>query len=172
MTRSEGRYFKASMDPTAKVTTVLITVLFVWIAAIQYTVIRKVTDDMLTPFMVLSMLLLVYGLSYAFRVKGYVITAAELLVLRPLGTKHFQLQNIRSAEALVRSDLSWSIRTFGVGGLFGYYGKFFNSRFRSMTWYLTRRDATVLLYLDNGKKIVLSPDDPQEFMDALMPAPY
>jgi hypothetical protein len=172
MTRNDGRYFRASMDTTALVTTVLITALFVWVAAIQYSVIRHAGHSILSPLIGIIVLGLVYGFSFCIRVNGYLVTADEIIVLRPLGKKQIPIQNIRSAEPLVRRDLTWSIRTFGVGGLFGYYGKFYNSRLGSMTWYLTRRDATVLLRLDNGKKIVLSPDDPQEFINVLVPDHY
>lgn len=58
-----------------------------------------------------------------------------------------------------RDDLKWSIRTFGNGGVFGYYGKFFNNSFGSMTWFATRRENFVMLILKDGRKIVVTPDD-------------
>ena len=58
-------------------------------------------------------------------------------------------------------------RTFGVGGLYGYYGKFYNRTFGSMTWYATRRDKLVLVKFQNKKKIILTPDEPVALIAAL-----
>ena len=57
-----------------------------------------------------------------------------------------------------------SIRVFGVGGLFGYFGLFRNSRYGTMIWYATRRDQFVVIERSNGKTIVLTPDDPNLFV--------
>lgn len=69
-----------------------------------------------------------------------------------------------SAEVLEKDALYWSIRTFGVGGLFGYFGKFANAKLGNMTWYATRRDKTVLIKTAGNKKIILTPDDPNQFV--------
>jgi hypothetical protein len=167
MIGSGGRYFKASMDATAKVTTVLITVLFVWVATIPYTVAREAVTGQLAANLMLLMILLIYAISYLLRIKGYLVSNEQLLILRPLGKKQISLASIRSSVVLSRRDLFWSLRTFGVGGLFGYYGKFFNRKFGAMTWYITRRDTTVLLYLDDGRKILVSPDDWAEFQSLI-----
>ena len=53
---------------------------------------------------------------------------------------------------------------FGVGGLFGYYGNFVNSTLGSMTWYATRRDKAVLITTLENKKIIVTPDSPEEFV--------
>lgn len=47
---------------------------------------------------------------------------------------------IASLELLDKEKVAGSIRTFGVSGLFGYYGKFANTNIGSMTWYATRRN--------------------------------
>jgi hypothetical protein len=56
------------------------------------------------------------------------------------------------------------MRTFGNGGLFGYTGKYYNSRFGKMTWYCTQRKNYVLLILSDKKKIVITPDNPAELL--------
>ena len=68
-----------------------------------------------------------------------------------------------TAREISNNDMGLTIRTFGVGGLFGYFGKFFNSKIGRLTMYGTRRNNTVLIETDN-KKIILTPDDPIEFL--------
>ncbi len=65
---------------------------------------------------------------------------------------------------LDKEKIGWAIRTFGVGSLFGYYGKFANTKLGSMTWYATRKDKTVLVRTIDNKKIILTPDEPEKFV--------
>jgi hypothetical protein len=52
-----------------------------------------------------------------------------------------------------------TIRTFGVGGLFGYFGKFHTPNIGHITFYATQRVNKVLIVTKQGKKIILTPDD-------------
>ncbi len=63
--------------------------------------------------------------------------------------------------------MKWTIRTFGVGGLFGYYGEFVNWKLGNMTWYATRRDKTVLIETVDDKKLIVTPDEPEAFIKQL-----
>lgn len=72
--------------------------------------------------------------------------------------------DIKSVELIEKATLSGTIRTFGVGGLFGWYGKFANSQLGNMTWYLTRRDKPVLILKKDSKKILISPDQAEAFV--------
>jgi hypothetical protein len=73
-----------------------------------------------------------------------------------------QIKNILKIE---NGKLSWSIRTFGVGGLFGYFGKFWSNEFGNMTWYATRRDKAIMIITKENKKIVLTPDEVEKFIN-------
>ena len=73
-----------------------------------------------------------------------------------------------NVELLDKERLNGSIRTFGVGGLFGYWGRFANSKIGVMTWYATRRDNAVLITKFNNKKIVLTPDEPELFVSTIV----
>ncbi|MDZ7614650.1 MAG: PH domain-containing protein [Flavobacteriaceae bacterium] len=57
-------------------------------------------------------------------------------------------------------QLKWTIRTLGVGGLFGYFGYFWNREIGSMIWYTSQQKNRILITLKNEDKIVISPDDP------------
>ncbi len=69
--------------------------------------------------------------------------------------------------ALPAQNLNASVRLFGVGGLFGYYGKYANHVLGRTTWYATRRDTPVLLETMDDKKYILTPNDPNGFARAL-----
>ncbi len=157
--------FAASLDKTALILTLLVTVLFAAVIGGQYAFISD--GGRAAPIYTTATCLLVYGLAFAFRPAGYVVTADELIINRPLRDVRLKRAGIRRAVTLPAQDLSASIRLFGVGGLFGYYGRYTNRRLGRTTWYATRRDTPVLLETTDDKKYILTPNDPTGFVRAL-----
>jgi hypothetical protein len=96
---------------------------------------------------------------YLFHVTGYELTAESLIIRRPAKKRRISFSEIRQIKSVPREELKWSVRTLGNGGVFGYFGKFFNNSFGSMTWYASRRDHFVMIILNEGEKVVVTPDD-------------
>jgi hypothetical protein len=157
--------FAASLDKTAVVLTLLVTAIFAFIISGQYSLI--VNGGRVVPILTTGGCLLVYGLVFAFRPAGYVVTAEEVIVSRLLLDVHLKRVDIRRVVALPAQELAASVRLFGVGGLFGYYGKYANHILGRSTWYATRRDTPVLVETVTNKKYILTPNDPIGFVRAL-----
>lgn len=157
--------YKASLDKTALIITLGVTVLFAAIIIGQYPLIRD--KGRAAPIFATAACVVIYALSYAFSPRHYAVTEEELVVHRPLGKVRIRKELIKSAQRVDGSILGGSIRTFGVGGLFGYYGSFANFALGRMTWYATRRDKAVLVTTKTKKKIVLTPDDPDSLVAEL-----
>ena|ERR1700676_50369 len=156
--------FKASLDANAMIVTISITIFFSFVLYLQYlewNIIGygKYFGIILPP--------VIYFLAYALRPVNYQITNDELIVNRLLRSVHIPLKNIVSAELIESNTISWSIRTFGVGGLFGYYGRFRNATLGNMIWYATRKDRPVLIRTIRDEKIILTPDDTAQFLASL-----
>lgn len=159
--------FKASLGQWAIGITVAVTVLFTGIVAGQFWFIKS-EDGHALPAYTVAALLLVYAISYVFMVRKYSVTDDSLVVCRPFGIRTtIPKSDITSVQVLPKGAIGNALRIFGVGGLFGYSGKFYNSKYGTMTWYRTRTDKTVLITTLKNKKIVLSPDDPEAFAQAL-----
>lgn len=154
--------FKATLDITAKLMTASITLLFVMIA-VGPGLLGK-TGDTEIQIGVLLFLLVVYGITYAFSPLAYEVNETDLIIKRPFRNVVIPRYQIKNVFMIAQGKLTWSIRTFGVGGLFGYFGQFWNKEFGSMTWYVTRRNKTVMVITRNNKKIVLSPEDAEQFV--------
>ena len=157
--------FAASLDKTALVSTVLIAGLFAAIVAVEFATVGKA--GLVVPSCTAVGLLLLYLLTFAYRATGYVTTARELIIKRPLADVHIRRADIKRVVALAARDIKGSVRLFGVGGMFGYYGKFANSPLGRMTWYATRRDTPVLVTTTDHRQLILTPDDPAQFVRAL-----
>ena len=152
--------FSASTSTTVKIVTTLIILMLAGFVAMA------LLDDSKLSLVPAAILLLVIGLSYYFSITKYEMDRNQLIIRRPFDSVSISLENLQSVERIAKKDLRWTVRTFGIGGLFSYTGTFWNKQLGSMTWYVTRMDKAVLL--ENGnQKIVISPDDPRKFLEVV-----
>lgn len=154
--------YKTSLDNLAKGITIGVTILFAFIIVGQYSIIKD--SGRAVPIYTTVALLLIYFIAFAFRPINYNLTLDKLIIHRLFMDVKIERNSIKSMELIDKEKISWSIRTFGVGGLFGYYGKFANTKLGSMTWYATRKDRMVLVRTIDNRKIILTPDNPDKFI--------
>ena len=154
--------YKASLDNLAKGITIGVTLLFLIIIIGQFALVDDL--DNAFPIYVSAGLILIYFLVFSFRPIHYSITTNGVKIHRLFTDVNIERNKIKSVELLTKDQIEGTVRTFGVGGLFGYYGKFANSNLGSMTWYATRQDLMVLIRTNDHKKIILTPDEPAKFV--------
>jgi hypothetical protein len=157
--------FKTSLDKLAKVVTAVITILFTAIIFLQLIFIQDFGNT--SSIITITTLLISYFIAFIFRPISYIILDEFLVIHRPLLDIKIALNEIENMVVLDSQELKGTIRTFGVGGLWGYWGSFANSRIGAMKWYATRMSNAVLITTGNNKKIVLTPDDPELFVKKL-----
>jgi hypothetical protein len=103
---------------------------------------------------------------WALSPKAIEVEGGELRVLRRgWRAATFPLSRVDGVAVLPAGALRGAVRTFGVGGLFGFYGWFY--RKGAFRLYASRTDRLVEVVID-GKRIVVSPDEPQRFVDGLL----
>ena len=154
--------YKTSLDNLAKVVTIVTTILFAAIIVGQFSLIKD--EGRSVPIFTTIILLLIYFGTFSFRPISYKLTDDKLIIHRPLSDIKIIRAEIQNVEQLDKEKLSWAFRVFGVGGLFGYWGKFSNTKLGSMTWYATRRNNAVLVTTIYNKKIILTPNEPEKFV--------
>jgi hypothetical protein len=158
--------FKTSLDKLAKVVTIVITIIFASIIIGQLVLIPDSVQS--ASFFTILVLVLGYIIVFLHRPVSYIVADGLLVIHRPFRDIKLNLKDLKNVELLDKERLNGSIRTFGVGGLFGYWGRFANSKIGVMTWYATRRDNAVLITTINNKKIVLTPDEPELFASTIV----
>jgi len=158
---------KASMDSltlglTIGITIILILSGFVPILTSEFHFSNVISPSpfYVMPFAMIIMLVVTYG----FSPKGYAFQDGQLVIYRPFRKKFFATEDMQTATLVDKKELKKSIRVFGVGGLFGYFGLFRNNRYGTMIWYATRRDQFVVIERSQERAIVLTPDDPNSFV--------
>jgi hypothetical protein len=155
------KYYTASLDILSKAVTTFIFILFLGLSAHQVYILqtdKSGTSTWITVSMV-GLLAAILLVSYLFKADGYRLTSDALIIERPVGGKIILLTDIIEVEVPTKKSMYWTIRTFGNGGLFGYWGKFANTNYGNMTWYATRRSNYILLTIKDKGLIVITPDD-------------
>lgn len=159
-------HFKASLSKTSILLTLLVLLLVGWVpASVFFYGAGNVPFLFKLGIILLLALSLLIGWGYS--VRGYGVERGELLIKRPFQNKVVDLRDIRYAQRADLKDMRKSFRVFGSGGYFGHFGKFYNKKYGSMAWYATDLKNAVLLTLHNGKKLLVTPDAPEEFIQVL-----
>lgn len=152
--------FSASFDKLTKgitrATTVLL-ILFILLPLFIKTYIGWITSGVLA---------IAYIVCFCMRPISYEIAETHIIIHQQFSKVIIDKQSIISVREVPPGDLSNSIRTFGVGGLFGFFGKFYNRKIGKMQWYATRRNNAVLIVTTNNSNIIITPDQPAAFVDA------
>ena len=112
---------------------------------------------------VMPALLLV--VSACWMIRGYVI-AEEILLVQRLGWQSkMDLKDLVSVEADPEA-MARSLRTFGVGGLFCFCGRFRNKKLGAYRAYATDPKRSVVLRFQD-RKIVVTPERPDDFVNCV-----
>jgi len=117
------------------------------------------------PIMIAVLMLLILAVGYLFSPQAYAVEPGNLIVQRPGTDVTIPLAGIQRIEIVPGWPIfRGAIRLFASGGAFGFYGGFWNSTLKRFIAYATRMDKVIILYRTNGNPIVVSPDEPEEFV--------
>lgn len=102
---------------------------------------------------------------YFFSVSGYSLQDDELVVHRVGWATRFPLADVTEITVNPHATMG-SIRIFGIGGLFGFIGRFRNSVVGDYRAYMTDQKLALVVGL-GAHTIVITPDDPAEMKAAI-----
>jgi len=168
--------FKASYD---KVVAIVTSCIFLLFGFIIYKVLSQQTHsntEIMVKSLVLLFLVLFPVITYLFNPKYYLVDNDEIKIVRALNNIIIKKADIAEVSIPDEKLMKRTIRTFGVGGLFGYFGHFYNKTYGNMRWYATQTKNYVSIKVNNNKngqtggktrKIVLTPDDLMGFVNEL-----
>jgi hypothetical protein len=100
--------------------------------------------------------------TYLLKPIKYEVDNNQIIIHRLIGKVQINIQAIARVDRIHHDLLKNSTK----GGAFGYFGKF-NTYLGKTTWYGTRRDKIVLITKNDNSKIVLTPDQWDEFIEQL-----
>ena len=157
--------FTTSLDKFNKISTIIVSAILLAVLIPSFFIKPEQGQDIVKSLAILP--IIAFVIVYLLRPKNYSVSADKLLIHRMINNVEIDRNNIQSVQEIDESQVKNSLRTFGVGGFFGNFGKFWNSTLGNMTWYVTRKNNFVLIETKDQKKIILTPDKPEEFVASL-----
>lgn len=112
----------------------------------------------------------VTALTFAWAPRRYRVTPRAIVIQRWVGAVVIDRHTIRRVTALDAADLKGSLRLWGSGGLFGYYGRYWNRRLGHFRLYATQRRELVVIEAD--RTYVVSPHAADAFIEAARQGGY
>jgi hypothetical protein len=100
-----------------------------------------------------------------FIVRGYTVTRDTILIQRLFWATRIPLAGFQLAE-IEPGAMRWSIRLFGIGGLFSFCGWFYNKALGAYRAFVTDPHRAVVLRFAT-RNVVLSPAAPEDFVRQL-----
>ena len=101
----------------------------------------------------------------AFHQKKILVSKINIRIIKGIGEILITKDTIISYRQIEKSEMAGTIRRMASGGLFGFFGKFSNPKIGKFSMYATRMNNLILIKLKDGSQIVLSPDNPTEFLN-------
>jgi hypothetical protein len=114
-----------------------------------------------------ALLAAIAALAWALAPRGFSVEAGRVRVERHLLPVEIPLREVRAAEVLPEGALRASVRLWGSGGLFGYYGRFWSKRLGRYRLYATRASGLVRLATARDTW-VFSPEPPARFVEEVL----
>ncbi|MCJ0742884.1 PH domain-containing protein [Pedobacter montanisoli] len=154
--------YSASTDKPVKIISTGVLILFLFIGQNNVrTIIHAGADRGVILIHAAILLFLVATLlfCYLYAPQSYSIDETGLSVNRIIGKINLKFDDLDQVRAVEEGEMNGLIRTFGVGGLFGYFGKYYANKIGNMTLYATQRKNRILIITKQHKKIVITPDD-------------
>lgn len=149
---------KLEFDVTTKIISALVIAIpFVMIIA-QYSVIKESNDILLLTSI---FLFITYFVAWMLHPTSYEITNENLVIHRPISAIKISFASIKNIE---HTEPGYSMRLFGSGGLFGYYGLFSSKKHGTHHRY-TGNNKNLVLICTEKKKYLLSIHDDLFFQE-------
>jgi hypothetical protein len=125
------------------------------------------------PFVVLFGVLALYLATYVFwRPTRFDVSRGQLDVVFPGWTRRLQAHTLAGARAFTladfRREFGWGLR-IGIGGLWGGFGWLWTRR-GLVEFYISRTDGFVLVERRHGRPLLITPERPEAFVEALRAA--
>ncbi len=160
--------FKATFDQK---TSVISAIIMMSLLAIAYFVPRSLTQEgEVNQAIIFGIPLLIIATiigAYYFSIQSYTVDNQTIIINRPFDKVRIVRANIKNMSQLDSTSMKGNIRKFGSGGLFGYYGSWYNPNIGNFSLYATQLDNYILIETHSGKKIILTPDDIEGMFDCL-----
>lgn len=154
--------YKASLDKYAKIITVGTSIFLLVIVYLGFRVSPrpyKETDNTIFHTFMILLPFLILLVSYLLSPRSYILDGNELKIVNHGGNRKIRLPEIVEVRNLDDAEIKSAKRIFASSGLFGYFGKFYIKSTGNISFYATQRKNGLLIITQDGKHVLITPDD-------------
>lgn len=109
----------------------------------------------------------IFLISWGLHPQYYLVENGKLIIVRPFSKLELRLQDFNKIEPVDKAITRGSIRLFGSGGFFGFFGLFHNKTLGRYRMYVTDRNKLILLRGDKDCRLI-SPLNREACLKALI----
>ncbi len=118
---------------------------------------------LLLPLVALSL----FWYLYRWRVRQFSLARETITIERGVGDVIIPIARIQKISRLAAWPRGITLRLFGIGGFYGSQGIFWNKTFGRFYLYLTDSKHMIEIIEKNGRRTIISPDTPEQFLDII-----
>ena len=169
MNKFELHAFDVKLDKTTKVlTAIIVFVMLLAIYLLANRVIEHSYKEMLLEEIGLAVICFVLVICFVFSPRKLILTEKELIVRCRVYSRHILIKDIVSCTYHSEFIDNSAIRLIASGGLWGYYGLFWNRKCGKFKAFFGDRSSTFTLKLVSGEIIVLGCENSNVLMTKLL----
>ncbi len=151
--------YKLPTEKSVKVITLITLLIPAAILCWLYTI------DKLLTIVTSTLLFIIFVVIYAYTPREVMLDEKGIVIRRIFGQIIIPYGKIKGVSFI--DKLGWkTVRIFGSGGLFGWFGLFYVPEVGEVYVYAKRRDNLVLVKAD--KNYLIAPENPEEFIQSLL----
>ncbi len=118
------------------------------------------SEALIPALLITSIMALVFGIGWYYRVLRYSLTEDTILVHRLSGKVELSILELVDTRVVNKEDGFRAIRTMGMGGLWGFWGRFYSTDLGHFKLYTTCWKPILFLHLKGKGWVGISPKDP------------
>lgn len=154
--------FKASYDNSVKIFTALYFIMIILVICWElFPDLRYALTPLnnVTHFIPVMILVLITLIAYGYSANKYMVSEQGLEIHAPFRKIVIPKSEIAEVRLIPNDELHPMVRIFGVGGPFGFNGRYRSARLGTIHMHATRRNDYLLVREKSGKLTIITPDD-------------
>jgi Bacterial PH domain len=157
----KAKLSKLSLAITVIVNAILLVVLF------RIAVLKDYSQPEIYRYIAALGIIIALVLPHLIHPVSYTISPDGITINKILFSSSISIGDITEIKKVNYSDLFITIRLFGSGGLWGYFGIFYSTVYGKLNMQASNMQEMILISTTENKKYIISPENQQEFIDVL-----
>jgi hypothetical protein len=164
---ADAQQFAARWSPAVWIVTTTVLGVIIGVEAMLVRLAYAPAGDNVTKALLIVALLVpvgIVGIVALLAPWSYTIRSEAIVVNRLGPAVVLRFEQIRAIQRIDSAEIGFAWRAFGSGGFLGWFGWFYSRRVGAFLAYATNRRDLVLVTMNDGAKVIISPYPADAFL--------